>query len=305
MRQLAEAWTPLDPLLGTYYAALEVPPQPAAIRSLQDVFGKTSGDEPPELLERVAELCSRSAFDGSAKDGLRWVRACLGAEHLGAGVAAWSTVGAATREQDDYLDVARCRGLLGELAGTPSLELPGPAELEEISSLTPSQAFDAWVLAARSGVRAGAIQQARRYLDHAEVLSRSARLTGRTLFRLVECEWHIAGARRVSQDAYLEVLTRWCEHGGGENWYDDATAVILLADLGELPTARQFLVACEAVHNRTGLGQLWLLGCRLHLELTEFRIGPAVQVAEELNRHTLSSSLSAPRCTPTCCACTR
>ena len=294
-RRLARSWSVVDQLAAVPYHALEGPLTPEAVGELRNVLGRTTGAEPARLREAAAQVAYGGTERLAVSDGLRWITAHLDAGHLGAAVEVWPAVASGVQGPTDLLDLVQVRGVLARLTGNPVLDLPSPAEVSGYPSLPPDQAFLAWVLAARGAVRAGATQQARRYIDQASRVGRHASLAGRSLWRLVDCEWHSAIGRPVSRETHLEALTRWCDHAGGQDWLDDLMAINQLAELGEYDIARQFLVSAEAVHaSATGIAPLGLLAARLHLDLVQFRMGPARQTADELSRHMISPTLAGP-----------
>lgn len=293
--RLAASWDDARPTTAGYYRLLARPLGSAAAVPGRADRDRVARDEPPDLVERAAALsCRLPGVDLGNR--LRWVAAALDAGHLGSALEAWRSVETASRGTDaDLVEAARWRGVISGLTGDGALGLTPPQDIEAIAALPSPVAFTAWVLAARSALRAGAVAQGRRFLDRAESLSRAAQPAGRALWRLVDCEWQLMAGHSVSPESYQEALSRWSDHEGGQGWYDDADSVVRFTDLGARTTAEQLLVVAEARHGRRhGLARVCLLASRLHLELAESRISAATGTAERLGACTVSARLPAP-----------
>lgn len=283
--RLSEAWSLLSQPRSVLYRYWMGQADGEAVPSAADTLAGLESHVDPRLAEVLTELVAAAPPDQlRADDWIALMRVREHARHLPGAVAAfWKAWQSERFTDDDLATLVRWRWVLSQLTGDPALGLPTPVELARLTNLLPHHAFEGLVLGARSAVMLGATEHARRLLDQAQQLSRSARLQDRALWRLVYGELQNRAGQQLRPEALRELVTRWCDVTERSCWYDDVLAVRTLIAAEAYEDAQQFLLIAEAAHATTGgHAAVFLLRVRLELELATYSMSSALVTAERL-----------------------
>ncbi|MET1006077.1 MAG: ATP-binding protein, partial [Propionibacteriaceae bacterium] len=221
--RLGAAWAPLsEPWAVLYRCWMGRLDSETTVAALDTIF-RLEPDTDPRLADALAEIVAAAPPERQrAGDWIALMRVRDCARQLpGAVEAFWKAWRAERYTEDDLVTLVRWRWFLSQLTGDPALGLPTPAELARLATLKSHHTFEGLVLAARSAVMLGATEQARRLLDQAQQMSRSARLKDRALWRLVHGELQVRSGHPIRPEALRELVTRWCDLTDRDSWYDD------------------------------------------------------------------------------------
>ncbi|MET0692761.1 MAG: LuxR C-terminal-related transcriptional regulator, partial [Propionibacteriaceae bacterium] len=283
--RLGAAWAPLsEPWAVLYRCWMGRLDSETTVAALDTIF-RLEPDTDPRLADALAEIVAAAPPERQrAGDWIALMRVRDCARQLpGAVEAFWKAWRAERYTEDDLVTLVRWRWFLSQLTGDPALGLPTPAELARLATLKSHHTFEGLVLAARSAVMLGATEQARRLLDQAQQMSRSARLKDRALWRLVHGELQVRSGHPIRPEALRELVTRWCDLTDRDSWYDDVLAVRALIAAEAYEDAQQFLLTVEAAYAAVGgHAAAFLLTVRLEVELASFSMSSALATAEQL-----------------------
>lgn len=278
-RQLSLSWAPVNSARAAHYGCLSGDQEPMILQNARAALTDPRGRADQAVWEHLATtVIDLAGHETTVRDQLTVVAACEQARHLDGAIRALDQAAAlAGPTVEDLRLLTRWRGVLSQITHDWSLAIPTARDLSAVEDLRPGSAFEILTRTARNTLLIGSTERARGYLDQARQMGRAASSDDRALWRLVDCQWKIASGESVRAATLLEVVTRWCDQSGRNNWYDDVLAMRALIAAEAFDEARQFMVGVESSYrDEGGYSAIFVPMVRLKYEVATFQVPEAL-----------------------------